>query len=106
MNKNVPKYVISFILAGVLVYFAFRSVDWGAFWGGLAETRWAWMILFVVLLGDFGKSTMERQQQGLEDAIHRALRVLKTAMRTDPQWYGVHFEAALNDPELFLPDGC
>ena len=49
MNKNVPKYVISFILAGVLVYFAFRSVDWGAFWGGLAETRWAWMILFVVL---------------------------------------------------------
>ena len=46
------------------------------------------------------------QGVGLEDAVHRALRVLKTAMRTDPQWYGVHFEAALNDPELFLPDGC
>lgn len=48
MNKNVPKYVISFLLAGVLVYFAFRSVDWSAFWSGLAETRWAWIGMFVV----------------------------------------------------------
>jgi len=48
MNKNIPKYVISFLLAGVLVYFAFRGVDWKAFWGGLQQTRWGWVALFIV----------------------------------------------------------
>lgn len=48
MNKNIPKYLISFILAGVLVYFAFRGVDWTAFWQGLGQTRWGWVALFVV----------------------------------------------------------
>lgn len=48
MNKNVPKYVLSFILAGVLVYFAFKGVDWTAFMDGLRETRWGWVLMFVV----------------------------------------------------------
>ena len=48
MNKSIPKYLISFILAGVLVYFAFRGVDWTAFWQGLGQTRWGWVALFVV----------------------------------------------------------
>ena len=48
MNKNVPKYVVSFLLAGVLVYFAFKGVDWTAFWQGLGETRWGWVAMFVL----------------------------------------------------------
>lgn len=46
MKKNVLKYVISFLLAGVLVYFAFRGVDWAAFWAGLQQTRWGYVALF------------------------------------------------------------
>jgi len=45
---NVIKYTLSFLLAGVLVYFAFRGVDWKAFWDGLQQTRWAWVALFVL----------------------------------------------------------
>ncbi len=48
MKKNVLKYVVSFLLAGVLVYFAFRGVDWAAFWTGLQQTRWGWVALFIV----------------------------------------------------------
>ena len=46
--KKVLKYVLSFVLAGVLVYFAFRGVDWTAFWSGLQQTRWGWVALFVL----------------------------------------------------------
>ncbi len=46
--KKVIKYVGSFLLAGVLVYFAFRGVDWQAFWSGLQQTRWGWVALFIV----------------------------------------------------------
>ena len=48
MNKNAIKYIISFLLAGVLVYVAFRGVNWGAFWIGLQQTRWGWMAMFIV----------------------------------------------------------
>ena len=48
MKKNVIKYAISFILAGVLVYFAFKGVDWHAFWDGLVQTRWGWVAMFVL----------------------------------------------------------
>ena len=48
MKKNFIKYAASFVLAGVLVYFAFRGVDWKAFWGGLQQTRWGWVALFIV----------------------------------------------------------
>ncbi|MBO4455169.1 MAG: flippase-like domain-containing protein [Bacteroidales bacterium] len=47
MKKNVLKYVISFVLAGVLVYYAFKGVDWAAFWAGLQETRWGWVGMFI-----------------------------------------------------------
>ncbi|MBO4475676.1 MAG: flippase-like domain-containing protein [Bacteroidales bacterium] len=45
--SNVIKYTLSFLLAGVLVYFAFRGVDWQAFWLGLRQTRWGWVGLFL-----------------------------------------------------------
>lgn len=48
MKKNVWKYILSFLLAAVLVFFAFRSVDWSAFLAGLKETRWGYIILFLV----------------------------------------------------------
>ena len=48
MKKNAVKYILSFLLAGVLVYFAFRGVDWKAFWSGLQETRWGWVGVFLV----------------------------------------------------------
>ena len=47
-EKNALKYIVSFLLAGVLVYFAFRGVDWGAFWSGLQQTRWGWVAMFIV----------------------------------------------------------
>ncbi|MBR4826693.1 MAG: flippase-like domain-containing protein [Bacteroidales bacterium] len=47
MKKNIIKYTVSFALAGVLVYFAFRGVDWNAFWQGLQQTRWGWVALFI-----------------------------------------------------------
>jgi len=46
--KKVLKYVLSFVLAGILVYFAFRGVDWAAFWSGLQQTRWGWVALFIL----------------------------------------------------------
>ena len=45
-KSNVVKYSLSFILAAFLVYFAFRGIDWTAFWDGLEKTRWAWVALF------------------------------------------------------------
>ncbi len=47
MKKNIIKYTVSFLLAGVLVYFAFKGVDWSAFWQGLQQTRWGWIALFI-----------------------------------------------------------
>ena len=45
---NIIKYSLSFILAGVLVWFAFRGVDWKAFWEGLQQTRWGYVVLYFV----------------------------------------------------------
>ena len=46
---NIIKYSLSAVLAGVLVWFAFRGVDWKAFWTGLQQTRWAYMVLYFVV---------------------------------------------------------
>lgn len=46
--KNILKYTLSFLLAAVLVWFAFRKVDWKDFLDGLRMTRWAWMALFAL----------------------------------------------------------
>lgn len=43
------KYVLSFGLAGVLVYFAFRKVEWAAFWESLKCTNWWYIGLSVVV---------------------------------------------------------
>ncbi|MBP5504699.1 MAG: flippase-like domain-containing protein [Bacteroidales bacterium] len=44
--KDIIKYTLMFILAGVLVYFAFRKVHWGEFLAGLRQTRWMWIVVF------------------------------------------------------------
>lgn len=45
-KTGILKYTLSFILAAILVYFAFRGIDWKAFLDGLVQTRWAWVALF------------------------------------------------------------
>ncbi|MBR1869162.1 MAG: flippase-like domain-containing protein [Bacteroidales bacterium] len=37
------KYIFSFSLAGVLLWFSFRNVDWKEFAAGLKQTRWVWV---------------------------------------------------------------
>ena len=45
---NILKYTLSTVLAVVLVWFAFRGVDWKAFWEGVQQTRWVWVALYFV----------------------------------------------------------
>ncbi len=45
--KDILKYVLSLALAALLVWVAFRSVDWKAFLGGLKQTRWIWLVPFL-----------------------------------------------------------
>ena len=45
--KEVLKYALSLCLAAVLVWFAFRSVDWKAFLDGLRVTRWVYVLPFL-----------------------------------------------------------
>ena len=50
MNKkvgNVLKYGGSMLLAAVLLYFAFRKVDWVDFWAALKACRWEYVLLSV-----------------------------------------------------------
>lgn len=47
--KNIIKYTLSAVLAAVLVWFAFRGVDWGAFWEGLKQTRWLYIVLYFIV---------------------------------------------------------
>ena len=52
VHKNrflqVVKYVLLFGLAILLVYLAFRKGDWYVFLSGLKQTRWVWVVLFLV----------------------------------------------------------
>lgn len=48
MNKkavNILKYGASFLVAVVLLYFAFRKVDWAEFWSAFKACRWEFVIL-------------------------------------------------------------
>lgn len=51
MNKkalNALKYILSLILAIVLVYFAFSKLNWEEFLSGLRNTRWEYIALFTL----------------------------------------------------------
>lgn len=43
---NTIKYILSLVLALVFVWFAFRKVDWTAFWEGVKETRWIHVVFY------------------------------------------------------------
>ena len=45
---NILKYLFSFGLAGVLIWLAFRGIDWHEFFTGLKATRWGWIFLFLI----------------------------------------------------------
>ena len=47
--QKVLKYVLSFGLAAILVYFAFREVEWSEFWESLKCTNWWYIGLSVVV---------------------------------------------------------
>ena len=46
--KDIIKYTLSIIMAGVLVWIAVRGVDWKAFLEGLKVTRWVYVAPFLV----------------------------------------------------------
>ena len=46
---SVIKYVLTLGLAGALLYFAFRNVDFEEFWAKTAEVDYTWVILSIVL---------------------------------------------------------
>ena len=51
MNRKaagILKYLLSLALAGALVYFALRGIDWRAFAEGLGETRWGYALLYLL----------------------------------------------------------
>lgn len=48
MNRkvgNILKYGVSLLLAAVLLFFAFRQVNWADFWSALKACRWEYVIL-------------------------------------------------------------
>lgn len=45
-GAKVIKYILSVCLAAVLVWLAFRKLDWGEFVAGLGQTRWIYLLLF------------------------------------------------------------
>lgn len=47
--KKTLKYLLSFLLAALLLWLAFRGVDWGAFRSGLAGTDWRWIAASMAL---------------------------------------------------------
>jgi len=47
--KKALKYLLSFLLAAVLLWLAFRGIDWGAFLSGLGTTDWKWVAASMIL---------------------------------------------------------
>lgn len=47
-GKNILKYILSMLLAAILLWFAFRGVDWKDFLSGLKTTRWCYILLSVL----------------------------------------------------------
>lgn len=47
--KKIIKIFLSFVLAAVFVYFAFRGIDWGQFCTDIQQTRWAWVLVFMIV---------------------------------------------------------
>ena len=43
--KSAVKYILSFVLMGVLLYFSFRGISWADFWTSLKACRWEWILL-------------------------------------------------------------
>ena len=46
---NIIKYTLTTLLAVVFVWFAFRGVDWKAFWAGLQQTRWFYVVCYFIV---------------------------------------------------------
>ncbi len=60
---NILKYGISVLLAAVLLYFAFREVNWTDFWSALGACKWEYVVLSMLfgLLAFFLRSLRWRE---------------------------------------------
>ena len=47
--KSVIKYLLSFSLMAVVLYFSFRGISWEEFWAALENCRWGWVALAIGL---------------------------------------------------------
>lgn len=48
-SSEILKYVASAVIAGVMLYFSFRGVEWGDFVGGLRTCRWGYILVSMLL---------------------------------------------------------
>ncbi len=48
MNKKIIKYIISILLAVVLLWFSFREMKWADFIAGLKDCRWEFILMSMV----------------------------------------------------------
>ena len=80
--KKALKFTLSVLLAGALVYFAFRGVDWRSFADGLTRTRWGYIALFAV--------------SAVLAIVFRALRWRDMLREIDPDALLLHTYDALN----------
>ncbi len=74
---KIAKYVLLFGAAALLVYLAFRKVDWEAFLAGLAQTRWMWVVLFCIfsVLALFGRVVRWKELLAPFDSSIGALKI-------------------------------
>ena len=68
--KKVVKYVLSLMVAAVLLYYSFRGVDWHEFIAGLGTCRWGLVLLSMTA--------------GLAAFVFRALRWRRLMLPIDP----------------------
>ena len=60
MKKNfskIIKYLLSALLAGILLYFSFREVEWADFVAGLKDCRWEYILLSMAAGADYVKTS-------------------------------------------------
>lgn len=49
-KKKIVQYAFYIVIAMVLVYFCFKDVSWGEFWGALIQCKW-WYIVLSIAIG-------------------------------------------------------
>lgn len=85
---KIIRYALSVVVAGALVYFAFRGTDWKAFMDGLAGTNW-WFICLSVLVAIVALLFREERWR-------LQLLPIDRSMSRFPVWHGSNVGNLLN----------